>query len=167
MPPANSVEGMAACWTAAAEYQRSANITAAQISDPAFRKWLEALLLAAPDRNRSPRDQLSTRPPQADAGLILNSDWNELAQDAFLSQAPSYNVAFDYPYYIRSNWQNLQAEEASAHRAAAEKFRAFLLGSGPQSELASYGLEKADFQLSGQLLLNDESIIRALQFCWQ
>jgi hypothetical protein len=158
---------MAACWVAAAEYHGTDNVTATQINDPAFRRWLDALFQAAPDRNRSPRDQLSTRPPQADVGLILSSDWSQLAQGSFISQSPVYNVAFNYPYYIRSNWQNLQADEAKAHQEAAVKFRDFLLGYGPQSKLSDYGFERAGTQLAGQLLLIDESIIRALQFCWQ
>jgi uncharacterized protein (DUF736 family) len=167
MPPVNSIEGMSACWSAAAEYHQTENITATNINDPAFRAWLKALLEAAPDRSRSPRDQLATRPPQADAGLILNSDWSQLAQAAFLSQPPVYNVAFNYPYSIRTQWQNLQPDEIQAHQDAAEKFRAYLLGSGPQERLAKYGLQRAGTPLSGQLPAVDDATIRALQFCWQ
>ena len=167
MPPSNSIEGMASCWIAAAEYHGVDSPTTAQINDPAFRKWLATLLEAAPDRNRSPRDQLSTRPPQANAGMILKSDWSQLAQDAFISQPPGNNVAFNYPYYIRSTWQNLQPEETQAHQDAAAKFRAFLLSGGAQSKLAAEGLEEAGAQLSGQLPDIDEAMIRALQFCWQ
>ncbi len=167
MPPANSIEGMTACWIAAAEYHGADNPTAAQINDPAFRKWLTALLQAAPDRSRSPRDLLSTRPPQANVGLILNSDWSQLAQDSFISQPPAYNVAFNYPYYIRSTWQNLQPDEIKAHQDAAVKFRDYLLGNGPQSKLAAAGLQQTSAQLTAQLPAMDEAMIRALQFCWQ
>jgi hypothetical protein len=167
MPPVNSVEGMAACWAAAAEYFQSETLTAAQINDPAFRAWLDALTQAAPDRNRSPLDQLATRPPQADAGLIFDSDWSKLAQTAFISQPPAYNVVFNYPYYIRSNWQNLQAEEIQAHREAALKFRAFLLGNSPQGRLDGYGLKRISVKLTGQLPAADEALMRALQFCWK
>lgn len=168
MPPANSIEGMAACWSAAAEYHTVDNVTADQVNDPAFRQWLSDLLEAAPDRNRSPRDQLSTRPPQANAGLILNSDWRQLAQSSFISQPPGKNVIFNYPYYVRSTWQNLQPEEISAHQDAAAKFRNYLLGSSAQSKLAEYGLERTAGQSSGQLqAVDDPAMIRALQFCWQ
>ncbi|MGC1375197.1 MAG: substrate-binding domain-containing protein [Anaerolineales bacterium] len=167
MPPANSIVGMAACWTAAAEYHNTGNPTEAQVNDPAFRKWLTTLLQAAPNRSRSPRDQLATRPPQANAGLILNSDWSQLAQDVFITQPPASNVAFNYPYYVRSAWQNLQPDEIQTHKDAAVKFRNFLLGSSAQSKLAAYGLQPADAQLAGQLPAMDESMIRALQFCWQ
>jgi hypothetical protein len=167
MPPLNSVEGMAACLSAAAEYHAQDQLAPAQINDPAFRGWLKALLQAAPDLSRNPRDQLASRPPQADAGLILNSDWHQLNQGGFLFQAPSYNVAFNYPYFIRSNWQNLQPDEADAHRAAAEKFKTYLLSSGPQSRLGNYGLDRPDAHLTAPRLTMDEATIRALQFCWQ
>jgi hypothetical protein len=167
MPPANSIEGMAACWIAAAEYHGVDKPTAAQINDPAFRKWLSALLQAAPDRGRSPRDQLSTRPPQANAGLILKSDWSQLAQNSFINQPPGHNVAFNYPYYIRSTWQNLQPDEIKAHQDAAVKFRSFLLGNSAQNKLAAEGLEGVSAKLSDQLPAMDEAMIRALQFCWQ
>jgi hypothetical protein len=167
VPPLNSVEGMAACLSASAEYFAQDHLTPAQINDPAFRGWLKALLQAAPDLSRNPRDQLSSRPPQADAGLILNSDWHQLNQNSFLSQSPSYNVAFNYPYYIRSNWENVQPDEADAHRAAAEKFETFLLSSGPQSRLSTYGLDRPGTRLTAPLLTMDEATIRALQFCWQ
>jgi hypothetical protein len=167
MPPANSIVGMAACWVAAAEYHNTASPAEAQVNDPAFRKWLTALLQAAPNRNLSPRDQLSTRPPQANAGLILNSDWSQLAQDAFITQPPAFNVAFNYPYYIRSAWQNLQPDEIKAHQGAAIKFRDFLLGNSAQSKLIADGLQRANAQSTGQLPVMDEAMIRALQFCWQ
>ena len=167
MPPNNSIEGMAACWIASAEYHSTETPTAAQINDPAFRKWLAALLAAAPDRSRSPRDQLATRPPQANAGLILSSDWSQLAQNSFISQPPTRNVAFNYPYTIRSTWQNLQPEEITAHENAAKQFRAFLLTSKAQNALAAAGLQPISAQLTGQLPAMDENTIHALQFCWQ
>lgn len=166
MPPVNSLEGLAACWIAAAEYHQTGAVTAAQITDPAFRAWLAALLQAAPDRNRSPRDQLATRPPQAEAGLILNSDWNQLAQSSFNSQPPSFNVIFNYPYYVRTNWPNLQPDEISAHQDAAARFKAYLLG-GAQDKLAGFGLGRANSPSNSQLAAPDEGLLRALQFCWQ
>ena len=66
LPPLNSVEGLAACWSAAASFHQQPAPGPAQISDPAFRKWLGELVLAAPDRNRTAIDQLATRPPQVD-----------------------------------------------------------------------------------------------------
>jgi hypothetical protein len=167
LPPAASVEGMAACWAAAGEYFHQPALSAAQIGDAGFHTWLQSLAQAAPDRNRSVLDQLSTRPPQVSVGLILNSDWRQLSQDAFVPQALEYSPAFNYPYSIRSDWLDIPADEASDRQAAARAFRSYLLSSGPQSRLATYGLAPAKSNLTGRLPLLDEPAIRALRFCWQ
>ncbi len=167
VPPVGSVEGMAACASAAAEYHQQASLTADMLNDTAFRQWLDELLAAAPNRSRHPRDQLGSRPPEVDVGLILGSDWHQLPQETFIYQPPRYNVTFNYPYLVRSNWYELSEDEADARRIAAEKFSAFLLGAGPQSKLVNYGLERAGAQSSGQIVTVDDQAVRALQACWQ
>jgi hypothetical protein len=168
LPPLNSIEGMAACLSAAAEYHNQAAPTAAQINDPAFQTWLNRLRQAAPDLSRNPRDQLISRPPQVDAGLLLHSDWAQIDQSAFLSQAPRFNIQFTYPYYVRSNWEDLPSEkEAAARREAVGKFRDYLTSNGPQNRLTVYGLERADDAKKNQLPVMEEATIRALQFCWR
>jgi hypothetical protein len=167
MPPLNSVEGMAACWSAAAGYHHQKDPGAAQISDPAFRKWLSDLAQAAPDRNKAAYDQLATRPPQVDVGLIQVRELDQLSQGSFFSQPPEYNPIFNYPFYIRSNWQNTQPDEAGARQSAAAKFRDYLLSAGPQGKLAAYNLQPARGQTPGQVPALDDSAVRALRFCWQ
>jgi hypothetical protein len=178
VPPAGSVEGMAACMSAAAAYHQQANLTAGLVNDIVFRQWLDELLTAAPNRSRSPRDQLGSRPPEVDVGLILGSDWHQLPQESFVYQTPRYNAVFNYPYLVRSNWYELSEDEANARRIAAQKFSDFLLGAGPQSKLQNYGLERADATAStdaaasadaasGQIVIVDDPAIRALQACWQ
>jgi hypothetical protein len=167
VPPTGSVEGMAACMSASAAYHQQANLTADLVNDAAFRQWLDELLTAAPNRSRSPRDQLGSRPPEVDVGLILGSDWHQLPQEAFVYQPPRYNVMFNYPYLVRSNWHELPEDEADARRIAAQKFSAFLLGAGPQSKLVNYGLERAGAPPSGQIVSVDDQAVRALQACWQ
>ena len=167
LPPVNSVEGMAACMSAAAAYHQQENLTADLVNDPAFQRWLDELLEAAPNRSRNPRDQLGSRPPEVNVGLILSSQWHHLPQQGFLYQPPRYNVRFDYPYLIRSNWYELPPEQADARRAAAEKFRDFVLDSAAQSKLQQYGLQPANAQLVGQLVQVNEPAIRASLVCWQ
>jgi hypothetical protein len=166
-PPVNSIDGMAACWLAAAEYHHQTAVTDALINDPAFRSWLKVLLQAAPDRNRAAMDQLATRPPQVDVGLIFTRDWPQLAQELFVKQAPAYNVVYNYPFLVRSNWEGIQADEAGARQAAAARFKDYLRSGGPQSKLAGYGLQTVNAHLAGQLPAIDDAAIRALRFCWQ
>jgi hypothetical protein len=167
LPPTGSVEAMGACLSAAAEYYQQNNLNAGQINDPAFRSWLNGLAEAAPDRNHCPLDELATRPPQVEIGLIQKSDWLEIPQDLFDQQLPDYNVAFNYPYFIRSNWQDIKVDEAGAHQTAALRFKEYLLSSRAQGKLADYGLSPAGTRLDGQVPLTDEAVIRALRFCWQ
>ncbi|MBN1979042.1 MAG: substrate-binding domain-containing protein [Anaerolineae bacterium] len=167
VPPVGSVEGMAACASAAAEYHQQANLTADLLNDAAFRGWLDELLAAAPNRSRHPRDQLGSRPPEVDAGLILGSDWQQLAKESFIYQPPAYNVVFDFPYLVRTNWYELSEDEANARRIAAERFSDFLLGGGPQGKLVNYGLERAGAEPSVQIVSFDDPAVRALQACWQ
>lgn len=167
LPPANSIEGMGACWSAAAEFHHQGAVSEALISDPAFRSWLDKAVQAAPDRNRAALEQLATRPPQVDAGLIYSRDFRQLTQDLFVHQALDYSVAYNFPYFIRSNWEDVQADEAGAKQAAAASFRNFLRSSGPQGKLATYGLQAANAHLAGQLEPIDDSAVRALRFCWQ
>lgn len=167
VPPTGSVEGMAACMSASAAYHQQAGVTAGMVNDATFRQWLDELLAAAPNRSRSPRDQLGSRPPEVDVGLILGSDWHQLPQESFVYQPPRYNVTFNYPYLVRNNWYELAEDEADARRIAAEKFSAFLLGAGPQNKLVNYGLESAGAQPSGQIVSVDDQTVRALQACWQ
>ncbi|MFN2271933.1 MAG: substrate-binding domain-containing protein [Anaerolineae bacterium] len=167
VPPAGSVEGMAACASAAAEYHQQAGLTADLLNDAAFRGWLDELLAAAPNRSRHPRDQLASRPPEVDVGLILGSDWHQLTKESFIYQPTSYNVVFDFPYLVRTNWYELSEDEANARRIAAEKFGDFLLGGGPQGKLVNYGLERAGAEPSVQIVSFDDPAVRALQACWQ
>jgi hypothetical protein len=167
VPPAGSVEGMAACASAAAEYHQQAGLTADLLNDAAFRGWLDELLAAAPNRSRHPRDQLASRPPEVDVGLILGSDWHRLTKESFIYQPTSYNVVFDFPYLVRTNWYELSEDEANARRIAAEKFSDFLLGGGPQGKLVNYGLERAGAEPSVQIVSFDDPAVRALQACWQ
>jgi hypothetical protein len=167
VPPVGSVEGMAACMSAAAAYHQQEELTADMVNDAAFRQWLDELLKAAPNRSRHPRDQLGSRPPEVDVGLILGSDWHQLAKESFLYQPPSYNVVFDYPYLVRTNWYELSEDEANARRIAAQKFSDFLLGAGPQSKLPNYGLKRADAGQTEPIVRVDEPAVRALQACWQ
>ena len=76
-------------------------------------------------------------------------------------------MIFNYPYFVRTYWQNLQPEEAQAQKEAALKFRDFLLTASAQDKLATFGLEKASAAQPNPLAKVDEAILRALQFCWQ
>ena len=99
--------------------------------------------------------------------MIQNRELSQLSPDLFISAAPKNNLVFDYPYHIRSNWQNVQPDEAAAHQNAAATFRNYLLSAGAQARLSGYHLQPARAANLGQVLTLDDQSVRALRFCWQ
>ncbi len=166
VPPTGSVEGMGACLSAAAEFFQQPTLTAAQINDPAFKRWLAGLMQAVPDRTKNPFDQMTSRPPQADAAFLPLSDSRRLNPSAFLLRVPQYRAVLNYTFYIRSNWREIEDWEAALQRAAAENFRSYLLGGGMQGKLAGQYLERPDAAFDNPVRPADENAVYALQFCW-
>jgi hypothetical protein len=166
VPPEGSVEGMGACLSAAAEYFQQSSLTASQINDPAFRRWLAGLMQAVPDRSRNPFDQMASRPPQADAAFLLLSDSRRLPVSAFILQVPAYRAVLNFSLFIRSNWREIEDWEADLQRAAAQNYRSYLLSGGPQGDLADQFLERPDVVFDNPVRPADENAVFALQFCW-
>jgi hypothetical protein len=166
VPPTGSVQGMGACLSAAGEYFQTDSVTAAQINDASFRRWLAGLFEAVPDRTRNPLDQITSRPPQVDAAFLMWSDRRSMNEKDFLFQA-AQPVVLNYSLYIRSSWKDVSTEEAGLRRSAAEKFRALLTGSGPQGSLETDGLTQAKADLGARVRPADDNSVYALQFCWR
>lgn len=166
LPPKQSATSMAACVSAAAAYHKTAALTANMGSDRQLQTWFREILDAVPSRDRSPQEQLTRRPPQVTAGLLLRSEAYTLTQTNFITQLPEYNINLNYPYLMRAEWPELSSQEAAAHQEVAEKFRAFLLSANQQSQLTQYGLGQASDAPAGQFVQPDEGIIRSLQWCW-
>ncbi len=165
IPAANSVECIAACLSAAAEYHGTATLDRNLITDGAFRRWFDELLEAIPDRQKNPRDQLAIG---VQVGLLLNSESTALKQQNFMTVPPIYNVVLNYPYFIRTAWPELaNNEDIKAHQQVAEDFKNFLLSSTQQAKLGIYGLEQATATPNGQFIEPNEQIVEGLQWCWQ
>jgi len=166
VPPAGSVQGMGACLSAAGEYFQTNSVTAAQINDASFHRWLAGLFEAVPDLTRNPLDQITSRPPQVDAAFLMWSDRRSMNEKDFLFQAAE-PVVLNYSLFIRSTWKDVSVEEAGLRRAAAEKFRGLLTGSGPQGALEAHGLTQAKVDLGVRVRPADENTVYAMQFCWR
>ncbi|MBN1438106.1 MAG: substrate-binding domain-containing protein [Anaerolineales bacterium] len=166
VPPEGSVEGMGGCLSAAAEYFQQSVLTADQINDASFQRWKSELLESVPDLKRNPFDQLTSRPPQADAAFLPLSDGRRLDGSAFLLQAPQSAAVLNFTFYIRSSWLEIEDWEAELQRQAAEKFRAHLLSGGVQGGLAAHGLSGPGADFPNPVRPADEHAVYALQFCW-
>lgn len=167
LPPTNAVDGAAACLSAAAAFHNSPTLTNGQISDPAFRTWVKDVLEAAPNPGLSARSQLANRPPQAHIGLVRVSEWTQLDQSRFESNPPSFNVRFDFPYLVRTNWPALSDNQANGQQVGAERFRDFLLERGQQRALTGYGLAAAESEIPGELVQADRVSLSLLYGCWR
>ncbi|MGB7536971.1 MAG: hypothetical protein WBM17_00385 [Anaerolineales bacterium] len=166
VPPEGSVEGMGACLSAAAEFFQQSTLTAEQINDPAFKHWLAGLLQAVSDRTKNPYDQMTSRPPQAEAAFLPLSDSRRLNASAFILQVPAYRAVLNYTFFIRSNWREIENWEADLQQAAAKNFLSYLLRGGPQGNLADQYLERPDAVFENPVRPADENAVYALQFCW-
>jgi hypothetical protein len=166
VPPVGSIEGMGACLSAAGEFFQQSSPTASQLNDPEFKNWLAGLMDAVPDWSRNPYDQMASRPPQADAAFLPLSDSRRLDSAVFFLQVPAYRAVLNYTYFIRSNWREIEDWEADLQRAAAENFKAYLLGGGPQGDLAGLFLERPETVFENPVRPADENAVNALQFCW-
>jgi hypothetical protein len=166
VPPSGSIQGMGACLSAAGEYFNTESVTAGQINDAAFRKWLAGLFEAVPDLTRNPLDQITSRPPQVDAAFLMWSDRHSMNVNDFVFQA-AQPVVLNYSLYLRSTWKDITAEEAGLKRAAAAKFLALLTASKAQGDLANYGLTGAKADMDIRVRPADENAVYALQFCWR
>lgn len=167
LPPPNHLVGLAACLSAAATYHQEPTLNRNLVNDAGFRQWLEQLFEAIPNRRQNPRDQLISRPPKVDVGLLLQSETTAFNSTDFNHQPPTYNVAFNHPYLIRTNWLDLPPDEIEARQFVAEQFRQFLLSDSQQTRLVDYHLKPANTPLTGQPVQADELTMRSLQWCWQ
>ena len=167
IPAAGGTDSLAACMSAAATFHQQANVGRGMVNDAAFQAWLEDLLEAVPNRNRNPRDLLGSRPPQADVGLLRKSEWQSLNHENFVHSPPVYDVAFNYPYLIRTRWPKLSESDANAHRLAAERFRDFLLDPTQQNRLRDFGLESAGVTQANKFVQIEQSALSNLRGCWQ
>ncbi len=167
MPPSNNIEAMAACMSVAAEYYGEANLEKNLANDPIFQRWFNELLEATPNRSRNPRDQLASRPSEADVGLLLNNEAYQLQQQGFIATFPTYNVLFNYPYLIRTSWPELSDDQVKAQQTVAKQFRDFLLSNAQQSKLGNHGFDNAAAKPTGEFVTIGQQTVQGLQWCWQ
>jgi hypothetical protein len=167
VPPAGTMEGMGACLSAAGEYFQTPTVKAEQINDAGFQRLLAGLMEAVSDLSRNPYDQMSTRPPQADAAFLPLSDGRRLDPTALFTQSPRYSAVLNFPYYIRSEWREVENWEGELQRQAAETFRAYLLSAAMQNRLAAHNLEGAGAAIDNAVRPADDNAVFATQFCWR
>ncbi len=162
LPTPNSAESIATCLSAAASYYQSAEIASQNLGDRAFRDLFAQILLAVPNRAKTPFDLLSSRPAGADVGLVLASQTRSLPSGVQTSQ-PSYGVLLNYSSYSRIAWLELSASDASGQRQATQQVLSFLQNQANdlQQQL------NPTLQTIPSQIQPTSAMVRQLDWCWK
>ncbi len=152
--PRRNVGGLAAMIAAAGEYYGRTNISVADVTDPAFQKWLKELMGALTDVSGgsayTAEDFALFGYSVGDGGLLLESDLlNNMEgirtrwSDPLVIRYPEYVTWFDFPFSI---WMG--PETTAAEKNAALQFQQFLLQPEMQRLAVQQGLRPVNTEVS-------------------
>jgi hypothetical protein len=162
LPTPNSAESIATCLSAAASFYQSAEIANLNLGDRTFRDWFAQILLAVPNRAKTPFDLLSSRPAGADVGLVLGSQTGLLPSGA-QSHLPNYAVLLNYSSYSRIAWPELSASEANGQRQATQQVLSYLQNrAGDLQQQLNPALQTIQSQIEPT-----SAMVRQLDWCWK
>ena len=152
--PRKNVGGLAAMVAAAGEYYDKTSISTADITDPAFQRWLGELMGSTTDLGGgsayTAEDFALFGYSAGDGGQLLEADllksmegiqtrWGEALEILY----PKYVTWFDFPFTI---WMG--PETSAVEKNAALEFQRFLLSPEVQAQAVSYGLRPVNPSVS-------------------
>lgn len=145
--PPQSVQGLAALVSGAAEYHQTSILSEANLSDPAMRAWLTPVIESVPNFNtlgaNIARYVAGVQGSTVDAAIAPESQWiGALSTLTSRGQPrfgyPSSMVLFDFPFITLRD-----STTTDDQLSAAQSFAAFLTSPSQQSSLEEYGLRPA------------------------
>lgn len=148
--PGKNVGGLAAMISAAGEFHDRTDISVADVTDPAFQRWLNELMGAVTDFSSASaytaEDFALFGYSVGDGGQLLESDLLQNMQgiltrweDPLRIYYPSYVTWFDFPFTV---W--VGPETSALKKNAALAFQRFLLSDAQQQAALQYGLRPAN-----------------------
>lgn len=148
--PARNVGGLAAMIAAAGEYYGRTNISAEDVVNPEFQRWLKELMGAVTDFSSSTaytaEDFALFGYSVGDGGQLLESDLLQNMQgiitrweDPLSIYYPQYLTWFDFPFSV---W--VGPETTALQKNAALEFQRYLLSDEQQKAALAYGLRPAN-----------------------
>lgn len=148
--PSKNVGGLAAMISAAGEFHDRTDISVADVTDPAFQRWLNELMGAVTDFSSASaytaEDFALFGYSVGDGGQLLESDLLQNMQgiltrweDPLRIYYPSYVTWFDFPFTV---W--VGPETSALKKNAALAFQRFLLSDAQQQAALQYGLRPAN-----------------------
>jgi hypothetical protein len=152
--PGRSINGLAVALSAAAAWAQSPEVSAASLSDAAFRSWFFGALNEVPNFNTlgaSVAETLASRGQSlGNAALVSEAEWirNLRGQLAGASPVrltdPLYAVTFDFPLAAWTETGTVNPDpEAGNRQAGVRAFGAWLAGTGA-SAARSQGIRAGD-----------------------
>ncbi len=145
--PDQSMAGLAALFTAAADYANAASVTGSALRDSAFRAWLEPVIASVPNfqtLGADPAAAMARGPSTVEIALLPESLWlNNLrgltGGEAVVFAYPQFQLVLDFPL---AGWANA-AEVTDVERAAVQVLGAWLAAPEQQAALLNHGLRPA------------------------
>ena len=152
--PRKNVGGLAAMVAAAGEYYDKTSIGTADITEPAFQRWLGELMSSTTDLGGgsayTAEDFALFGYSAGDGGQLLEADllknmegiqtrWGEALEIFY----PRYVTWFDFPFTI---WMG--PETSAAEKNAALEFQRYLLSPEVQAKAVGYGLRPVNASVS-------------------
>jgi hypothetical protein len=159
--PERTMSGLAAVFSAAADFGGAAALTAAQVGQTDFRSWFQPVLESVPNFNTlgaSPAETLASRGTSVgDAALLPESEWltnlrgTLIGSDAVQLSYPAFNFVFDFPL---ASWIDTTAPPET--NGAVTQFAAWLLSPTQQTAAQSFALRPVNGTPTGERFMAAE-----------
>ncbi len=145
--PDQTMSGLAALFTAAADFASAASVTGSAVRDSAFRAWLEPVIASVPSfqtLGADPAAAMARGPSTVEIALLPESLWLKNLNGLVSSEAvafayPQFQFVLDFPL---AGWANA-AEVTDTERAAVRALADWLAAPAQQAALPDYGLRPA------------------------
>lgn len=145
--PDQTMSGLAALFTAAADYANAASVTGSAVRDSAFRAWLEPVIASVPNfqtLGADPAAAMARGPSTVEIALLPENLWLKnlnglVGNETVVFTYPQFQLVLDFPL---AGWANA-AEVTDTEQAAVQALAAWLAAPAQQAALLSHGLRPA------------------------
>jgi hypothetical protein len=145
--PDQSMTGLAALFTAAADYANAASVTGSALRDSTFRAWLEPVIASVPNfqtLGADPAAAMARGPSTVEIALLPESLWlNNLrgltGSEPVVFAYPQFQLMLDFPL---AGWASA-ADVSDTERAAVLALGEWLAAPQQQAALLDHGLRPA------------------------
>lgn len=145
--PDQTMTGLTALFTAAADFANAASVTGSALRDGAFRAWLEPIIASVPNfqtLGADPAAAMTRGPSTVEIALLPEALWlNNLrgltGSEPVVLAYPQFQLTLDFPL---AAWANA-AEVTDTERAAVQALGDWLAAPAQQATLLDHGLRPA------------------------